>query len=720
MEKVCKLVTIKLFANIPMKTKETKTKEISYIPLILIIFLQLFIPLQNTGVYAQNSSTDLARYTPNWIKDGFVDAGASHEPWIFQVRRNSYSFNLWQIDAYDYQMTEEYIKALSESGVTVYHVSCYKGFGFKAEKDNMDKVAKAAAIAHKYGMKVDTYIQWNTIAYETFFSEVPEAKKDLWYQIDVNGKPIMLTYGYQQSFRYRPCFNHDGYMNYFKEKILRYTIKVVKTDFIHFDNFEYNHPREADHNPATIAAFRKYIGDKYTPSKRIERFGFNDISNFLPPMWNESNQAERIVEINDPLIQEWIDFHCWTLTTRLAECARFARSLNKEIVIEINPGGLVGSNMAWESGINHPDLMQYTNVIWTEDDNNPKWEDGVVTGKFRHYKLGRTTNNFIMTYNGTPQDFAENLALNRTIAYLGWSTPGSVAKDYLDFWRANKEFYNNAKGAEKVAVLRSYPSMVYNTKETQVAVNMAEQTLQQRQIPFDIIFDQQLGQLDKYYVLVLADQESLTDEVIATLKAFAKKGGGLVVTSNTGMYDGWRRLRKQNMLEEMSSEQGLALPEKNEVSSGSRNEPKNVSSFNYGAGRVIYLPELEKPEGDITIQSADLGNEQRWVMPENANEFESAVYWAAGKRLPLQVSAPEWVGVSHDTQANRDVIHLFNYNAERNVGGIILQYDGTIKKAWSFSPDAEGKSIIPIIEKGGITELRISNLKVYTVIVLEK
>ncbi len=28
--------------------------------------------------------------------------------------------------------------------------------------------------------------------------------------------------------------------------------------------------------------------------------------------------------------------------------------------------------------------------------------------------------------------------------------------------------------------------------ETQVAVNMAEQALQQRQIPFDIIFDQQL------------------------------------------------------------------------------------------------------------------------------------------------------------------------------------------------------------------------------------
>ena len=588
----------------------------------------------------------------------------------------------------------------------------YKGFGFKAEKENMDKVAKAAAIAHKYGLKVDTYIQWNTMAYETFFSEVPEAKKDLWYQTDVNGKPIMLGYGYQQSFRFRPCFNHDGYMNYLKEKIIRYAVEVIKTDFIHFDNFDYNPPSDPDFNPATIAAFRKYIEDKYSSSKRIERFGFDDVSNFLPPMWNESNPADKMVEIQDPLIQEWVDFRCWTLTTRLAECARFARSLKKEIVIECNPHGLTGTNRAWEIGINHPDLMQYTNVIWTEDGNNPRWKGGVAIGKFRHYKLGRTTNNFIMTYNGTPQDFAENLALNRTIGYLG-NIPTGVAKDYLDFWLANKEFYINAKGAEKVAVLRGYPSMAYNTRETHQAVNMAEQVLQQRQIPFDIIFDQQIGQLDKYYVVVLANQESLTDETIGALKTFTANGGGLVVSGNTGVFDGWRRARKQNMLQEMLSEKGTVTNGTVEISS--QGLLNNVSSFNYGKGKVIYLPELIKPAGE-----APLGWSTKWVMPENAGELESAVYRAAGKRLPLQVTASEWVGVSHDTQLNRDVVHLFNYNAGRNAAGIIIQYDGKIKKAWSFSPDEEGKSIIPFTEKGGITEFRIPNLKVYTVIVLER
>jgi len=681
---------------------------------IKLILAGFFLLFAGQGLLlAQHGPDDLARYTPEWIRDGFADAGATHEPWIFQVRRNNGNFNQWQREAYDYQTSEEFIKSLAEAGITVYHIYCYKGFGFEAEKDHMDMAAKAAAIAHKYGMKVDTYIQWNTMAYETFFAEVPQAQTDLWYQVDVNGKPILLTYGYQQSFRYRPCFNHDGYMEYYKEKIIRYAVEKVKTDFIHFDNFDYNYPPEADFNPVTIAAFRKYLEDKYTASERIERFGFENVSYVLPPMWNDPNPAEEMVEIMDPVMQEWIDFRCWTFTTRLAECARFARSLNREVAIEVNPHGLVGSNRAWEAGINHPDLMQYTNVIWTEDSNNPRWEDGVAIGKFRHYKLGRTTHNFIMTGNHKPRDFAENLALNRTIGSLGRGVPEGVRKKYLDFWHNHKALYTNMEGAEKVAVLRSYPSMAYNILETQVAVNMAEQALQQRQIPFDIIFDQQSDEFGKYYVIVLANQESLHEDMTAKIKAYVKNGGGIVATGNTGMYDGWRRLRKSNLLEEMLSETGQGVSTVSETIS--THQHKEVLAFNYGEGRVIYLPELVIPEGEIK-----LGFESEWMMPENANELVSSVLWVAGRTLPLTVTAPEWIGVSHDTQEKREVIHLFNYNDQGTVGGITLQYNGAVKKAWAVSPDQDEIINLPITTEGERTIVRVSSLMVYKIIVLEK
>ena len=48
-----------------------------------------------------------------------------------------------------------------------------------------------------------------------------------------------------------------------EENIIRYVVETVKTDFIHFDNFDFNYPPAADFNPATVAAFRKYLKNKY-------------------------------------------------------------------------------------------------------------------------------------------------------------------------------------------------------------------------------------------------------------------------------------------------------------------------------------------------------------------------------------------------------------------------------------------------------------------------
>ena len=60
------------------------------IKLFLLSFFLFFLLAfgLNNILSAQSETGDLARYTPEWIRDGFADAGATHEPWIFQVRRN--------------------------------------------------------------------------------------------------------------------------------------------------------------------------------------------------------------------------------------------------------------------------------------------------------------------------------------------------------------------------------------------------------------------------------------------------------------------------------------------------------------------------------------------------------------------------------------------------------------------------------------------------------
>ena len=47
-------------------------------------------------------------------------------------------------------------------------------------------------------------------------------------------------------------------------------------------------------------------------------------------------------------------------------------------------------------------------------------------------------NNFILGFARTPPCYAENLALNRTMSYVGVGIPQGVTKQYLDFWHDNK------------------------------------------------------------------------------------------------------------------------------------------------------------------------------------------------------------------------------------------------------------------------------------------
>ena len=145
-----------------------------------------------------------------WINNGLIDAGGSHEPYLFTVRRGGHSLDAREI--YEHDQSEEVIRTLKEQGVEVFHTHLYKGFGMVAEQSEMEDTVRAAAIVHQLGMKIDTYIQWDSLMYETFFAEEPRAEG--WIQRDAFGQPVMIEYGYQQSFRYLPCFSNQEFIDY--------------------------------------------------------------------------------------------------------------------------------------------------------------------------------------------------------------------------------------------------------------------------------------------------------------------------------------------------------------------------------------------------------------------------------------------------------------------------------------------------------------------------
>jgi len=595
-----------------------------------------------------------------WLENGLIDAGGSHEPYIFVVRRGGE-----RLDArkdYEWNQSEELIRTLHGQGIEVFHTHLYKGFGMAAEKPEMEDARRAAAIAHRYGMKVDSYIQWNTMMYETFFAEEPRAKD--WIQRDISGLPILLVYGYQQSYRYRPCFTHQEYLDYLKQ-IVRYAIEEVKTDFIHFDNFDLNPEPDSCHCPACVEGFRAFLRAKYTPERRRERFGFENVDYVNPPQWNRQNRPEKMAIIFDPALQEWIDFRCQVMADALRQMAAYIRSLNPEVAVEINPHGITGGNRAWENAIDHARLLTSTDVFWTEEENPCVYlPDGRLISKIRSYKLARAFSNILLAYiEDSPVAMAESLAFNQTLGFAGTAPLPPSILAHVAFYRKNRELYLDTKDVASVGVLRSYASITYHHGRAQLSAILVEQALIQSRIPFHLVFDEPLPDLSKLTVLVMPDSECLSDQQLARIRNFVEGGGGLVVIGQAGLYDEWRRLRPEPGLEGLIDGQAAARDYEEEVQetiAGGASQRKT-----YGKGRVAYLPAVQF-DGPLSEAEAYFNISNRfWKRPRNWEEIVKAVRWAANADLPLEVSGPDFLVANLVEQPThqRRLIHLVNYHA---------------------------------------------------------
>jgi hypothetical protein len=656
-----------------------------------------------------------------WIENGIIDAGGSHEPYSFVIRRGGQRLDARQ--RYDAEQSEGVLRRLKEQGVEVFHTHFYKGAGMAHEREEMEDTRRVAAIAHKLGLKVDVYLQWNTMLYETFFAEEPRAQE--WIQRDASGKPVMLTYGYQQSFRYRPCFANPDYLAYLG-KLVRFAADEVKADFIHFDNFDLNAEPDSCHCRHCVAGFRQFLRTKYSPARRRERFGFENVDYVNPPQWNTQNPPQRMEIIFDPAIQEWIDFRCQTMSDALYKMASIAKASNPEVVIEVNPHGITGGNRAWEAGLDHARFLKHTQVFWTEERNQPAWlPDGRLVSTIRSYKLARAFGQVLFTYTSNQESaIAECLAFNQTIGFAGTDPLSAPMRKYIGFYREHRDIYTGTEDAGNVALLRSYASIAYHQARAQLGAILVEQALIQSKIPFDLIFDEHLLNLAKYRVLILPESQCLSDEQLAHARRFVENGGGLIATGQTGLYDAWRRLRSTPGLAGLVDSQRPARAYQERVEreeGGGRPVVKRV-----GKGQVAYFPEVvfDGPQPELGNNFAVLN--RYWKAPKNWLEIASAVRAAAGGELPVEVGGPAYLvaNLVRQTGKRRVLLHLVNYNAAAPSTGPVeiscrLPEGAAPKKAMLYSPDMPSPQPVATTSGKSIVKFTVQSVKVYTVAALE-
>ena len=666
---------------------------------------------------------DAAAPGQDWMKTGLMDAGGSNEPYMFIVRRGGQRLDARQ--AFNYQQSEEVIRRLHETGVEMFHTHLYKGFGMEAEREEMEDTRNAVALAHRLGMKADTYIQWNSMMYETFFAEEPRAVD--WIQRDIAGLPILLNYAYQQSFRYRPCFSNQDYLDYLK-KIVRYAIVDVKTDFIHFDNFDLNAEPDSCHCPACKQGFRKRLRTKYSGAQLRERFGFERVDFVNPPQWNRDNPAGGMQIISDPAIQEWIDYRCESMADALKQMHDYAMSLNPEVALEINPGGITGINIPWESGIDHSRLLKYTKAFWSEEEGPVGYrQDGQFVSRIRSYKLARAYSNVLLAYiHDDALAFSEALAFNQSPGFVGVHPISKVTGELIEFYRQNRDMYVDSMDLADVGLLRSYASLTYNSADVELCTELVEQALIEAGVPFDLVFDDGLRELSKYKTLILPNCECLSDAQIALLRSYVEGGGALVAIGQTGQYDEWRRVRVTPGLAGMV-ELAPGTPETWGQTDSGATPALRATRKKFGRGRVAYLPAMEFDGNLPPLQSYfELGKEY-WKRPKNWKELVELVNWTTDDQVPVRLNAPRGIAINSTSQLlkRRAFIHVVNYDRSNVATAKTIEIGFRVPenhlplRVTVHAPGQKAAQPIEFSTNGALTTFILPDMRVYCVVMIE-
>lgn len=667
------------------------------------------------------SETPLPR--PAWLKkEPLIVAGNWDSMSIF--RRRVGGNPVWQEEDYAREHTEETVRKLKELGVTMAVIHFYKGYGMRAESEQLEDSRKLTALCRKYGIRVGVYVG-STVAYETFLAEAPDAID--WFVPPYLGKPVFY---HGQSFRKRVYFMHPGYREYMK-RVLDIAIKDLKVDLIHFDNTSLQAQAPVFYHAQAVSDFRDFLSTKYTPEMLKKRLGFSEVRFIEPPIVDGA-----VSVLNDPLVQEWADFRCRQLAAYYGEMERHIRGLNPEVAVENNPhSGVSGINTVWEQGVDYPRLLAHTDVVWSEEGNKAGvTPDGVLLSKIRTFKMASVLNNSIFTYTGGAQgstlQMAEAMTYNRRNLGMvggvlaGYDTPADQ-RNYIRFYRDNFDLYRDSVSRSDVAVLHSFASLAFNNDRPWQSAMLFEQALIQAKVPFDIIFDDHLKDLSKYRVLVLADQECLTDEQLEQVRGFVAAGGGLVATEHTSLYTGWRQRRRDFGLRDLFGVSFSVSPAAWPSSRATEPVMKTTAVRRpAGKGKVVYLPAVEpaveKPEG-AAMRS------EYWKLPVNAGELIESVRWVGGGALSLEVKAPPFVtaDVQEDASGGRLMVHLVNYANEKTpvVRGlavsVALPAGKTVKRARWLSPDEAAPSPIVVEVRNSRAAFRVAAVKTYGMTVMD-
>jgi hypothetical protein len=649
----------------------------------------------------------------------------NHEPFIFLQRRGTHFED--EADIYERQHDPANIHKMAEAGVRYGRLHFYKGFGLEYEKPDIEKTRLAAALMHEHGMKVSLYVA-GTMFIESFYREVPEAEQ--WEQRDQNNRPV--PYMQTQTFRHYACPNDMAYRAYMK-KVVRIGVQDIKADQIFFDNVQLQPEPKSCRCQRCMRGFHEFLRRKYpTGEAALRRFGLPEVDWLRVNEWDVYNTPDSVTAVDDPVLQEWIRFRCEAMARHYTELCDHIKSLNPAVSVGFNLKGIYGFNRMWLNGVYHSDYCGKCDFMPFDVNGMEARLDektGALISEIRSYKLARTLDMSCDDNMYDELNAAVRMAFNYQKQVPGFGVQGgpflqggfNAFTPIMEFFREyNDRYLTGTTNIADVAVLRNWPSMAYSIGPTLAPTILMEQVLIQHRVPFDILYEEQLDRVGRYRAVVLAGQECLSAKHIDALLTYARNGGTLLFTGNTGQFNEWRERRRSNPL--------LGRMERTDA----------VSVRNEGKGKLVYIPAIlqagrsaagghdaENPE---IVASSDLTNHhfppQQWVLPRNHQEIYQAILDNVTGGLSVASDAPltTVMEVLNRKATRESILQFVNFDRKNPVAAIPVvlkaQFNAPVKSVVCYSPDSEAPIQVPFQQTGGGVSFTAPATRVYSMIVV--
>jgi hypothetical protein len=449
----------------------------------------------------------------------------------------------------------------------------------------------------------------------------------------------------------------------------------------------------------------------------------------------------------------WIEWRYDCLATNFGAMHNVIRSINPDLLWTSELGAVTGAR-PWQSGHDLVRLAANCTLLTTGSGDNiaagrpPTWLPAV------HAKFARTLNDpvvpwatvhpapgLVWRHTGLPvSELRLWLAQVNAHGAYAWHAMTGIPETHYDrrnlpihtefnaFIKQNEHLFVATTPVAPIAVLWSRRSLerygqTHPTERWQHEFFGFCDALLHHHLPFTVIPEEYLNdeQLQNFDVLVLPGAACISSDEALAIDRFVQRGGGLVATAATGLYDERGRRRatgligdtlgieyNEHVLQDLVASyarieepahtvfadigQTQLIPNEFSVQLVQVNEETTalmtlVPTFApaSGVGTPPERASIPTPQTDIPILTirqrvAYFANEigrlaWHYKLPDHADLIVGAVRAVLPKPLPVEIEAPHGVQLSLFRQSGRLIIHLVNANADRPRADVIPIHD---------------------------------------------